>query len=71
MFAKHLEHDAHTRRYVIRQTETRGWEVLTEEDGLVQRRVLYDDWHRVEHARRRFDAEISRLEDAGWHERPS
>lgn len=70
MFARLLEYDTHTRRFVIRHSGIVGWEATTEQDGHVQSRAVYEDWHRVEGVRRRFNSEILRLEEAGWREWP-
>ena len=43
-----------------------GWEVREESDREVVRLVRYRDWHRVERARMRIDAEVLALEDRGW-----
>ena len=56
-----------TRRYTI-QTTKAGWEVRQELDRHVVRRAYYDDWHRVERARRAFIIEITTLRDDGWTE---
>jgi hypothetical protein len=53
------------RRYTI-QTTADGWEVREEVDREVVRRACYDDWHRVERARRAFIIEIATLRDQGW-----
>jgi hypothetical protein len=65
MFARALHNDQHKRRFAIIQTG-RFWEVLEELDSLVVRRVVYDDWHRVERARRVFAQEADSLCQAGW-----
>ena len=65
MYAKHLRHGEHTRRFEIR--EAGGvWEVQTLHDERVGTRVRYDDWHRVERLRLVFSVEIAKLEEAGW-----
>ncbi|MCC7179071.1 MAG: hypothetical protein IT177_11840 [Acidobacteria bacterium] len=64
-FTKHLRNDGHTRRYTIAMTSG-GWEVLEEEDSRVVRRVEYQDWHRVERARRIITIHTDQLQDAGW-----
>jgi hypothetical protein len=48
--------------------EASGWEVKDEEDRRVVRRVVYDDWHRVERARMTFAQEGMKLKDDGWKE---
>jgi hypothetical protein len=64
-FVRNLRNDLHTRRYTIEMTDG-GWEVLEEQDSRVVRRVEYQDWHRVERARRIFTIHSDQLQDAGW-----
>ena len=49
MYEKCLRHDGHTRRFAIAE-RSGAWEVRTEEDSQLVRKVRYDDWHRVERA---------------------
>ena len=65
-FIKSLRHDGHTRRYSIAMTGT-GWEVREEQDSRVVRRIEYQDWHRVERARRFMTNEANQLQNAGWN----
>jgi len=67
MFARALQKDRHQKRFTIVQTG-QYWEVLEEQDSRVVRRVVYDDWHRVERARRVFAQEVESLCQAGWVE---
>jgi hypothetical protein len=67
MFARVLRNDCHERSFSILQTGT-FWEVREERDKRVFRRVLYDDWHRVERAKRVFVEEVELLRQAGWVE---
>jgi hypothetical protein len=67
MFARALHKDQHKKRFSIVQTG-RFWEVLEEQDSLVVRRMVYDDWHRVERAKRVFTQEVASLCQAGWVE---
>ena len=67
MFARSLHKSPHTRRFLILETG-RHWEVREEEDNRVVRRVVYDDWHRVERARSAMAREISALSENGWTE---
>jgi hypothetical protein len=64
-FIRKLRNDEHTRRYSIEITDA-GWEVREEQDSRVVRRVAYQDWHRVERARRSMTIEANQLQDAGW-----
>ncbi len=65
MFVRALHNDQHKRRFCIVQ-HGGYWEVIEEKDSLVVRRVLYDDWHRVERAKRVFAQEADSLCQAGW-----
>ncbi len=66
MFARHLTHDGHSRRFSIAPAADRGWEVRDEHDSQVLRHVCYDDWHRVERARMEFLFQTAQLERSGW-----
>jgi hypothetical protein len=66
-FAKSIKKADHVRHYSIRPTNT-GWEVREEQDSQVVRQACYQDWHRVEHARRAFVLELSNLREEGWQE---
>ncbi len=65
MFNRSLRNADHTRRYSIAVTPA-GWEVRQEQDNRIVRRVEYQDWHRVERARRAIALEMHDLEAAGW-----
>jgi hypothetical protein len=67
MFARALHKDQHKKRFSIVQTG-HFWEVLEEQDSQVVRRRVYDDWHRVERAKRVFTQEVASLCQAGWVE---
>jgi hypothetical protein len=56
------------RRFSIVDAGSEGWEVRDERDHEVVKRVVYDDWHRVERARMNFRWEGEKLKDAGWNE---
>jgi hypothetical protein len=64
-FDKRLKHEGNTRRYSISPTET-GWEVREERDSKVVKKVRYQDWHRVERARRSITIELDDLQRQGW-----
>ena len=68
MFVQSLRKAAHTRRFTIRMVDTGGWEVRSELDTEILKRVVYDDWHRVERARATFVAEALQLKSSGWVE---
>jgi hypothetical protein len=68
-FAKIIRNADHIRRYTIQPVAT-GWEVRQEQDSQVVRRACYQDWHRVERARRAFVSEMSVLRQNGWIEVP-
>ena len=67
MFARAFHNNQHTKRFTIIQTD-RFWEVPEEQDSHVVRRVVYDDWHRVERARKAFARQAESLCEAGWVE---
>ena len=69
MFAFHktVRNGQHVRRYSIRSIET-GWEVHAQQDSHSIRHVRYDDWHRVERARRSMLEGIEALRLDGWVE---
>jgi hypothetical protein len=64
-FDKSLRYQEQTRRYSILATES-GWEVREERDREVVRTVHYQDWHRVERARRSITHEMRALQEKGW-----
>lgn len=66
MFTRELRQAGHVRRFTISASGGDGWEVREEQDSRLVRRVQYRDWHRVERAIMRIDAEVSDLEDRGW-----
>ena len=68
MYTQLFRRAAETRRFIIRKTGTRGWEVLDETDSTVLKRVRYEDWHRVERAIAVFAAEATALRESGWVE---
>jgi hypothetical protein len=66
-FDKSERNDQQVRRYSILTTDS-GWEVREERDSEVVRQVHYQDWHRVERARRSIAIELDQLERSGWSE---
>ena len=64
-FSRKLQYLDHTRRYSIAAT-TDGWEVREERDSKVVRQERYQDWHRVERARRSITTELEDLRNKGW-----
>ena len=66
-FTKQLRYLQHTHRFSISTTNS-GWEVREERDNKVVRRTTYQDWHRVERARRSFSIELDNLKSQGWSE---
>jgi len=66
-FDKSLRFLEKTRRYSIAATDN-GWEVREERDSEVVRKVHYQDWHRVERARRVISTELDVLQRQGWSE---
>jgi hypothetical protein len=66
MFNKELRHAGHVKRFSITEASGQGWEVREEADSQIVRRVQYRDWHRVERARMRIEAQVVELEARGW-----
>jgi hypothetical protein len=66
-FDKSLKFLEKTRRYSIAATDA-GWEVREERDSQIVRKVHYQDWHRVERARRSISIELDVLQRQGWSE---
>ena len=66
MFTRELKQAGHSRRFTINEVPGQGWEVREESDTELVRLVRYRDWHRVERARMRIDAETVALEGRGW-----
>ena len=65
MYQRQLRQAGHIRRYEI--SERGGaWEARALLDTEVVTHARYDDWHRVERARMRFDLEVVSLENRGW-----
>ncbi len=69
MYARTLTKASHVRKFSITPKESVGWEVREEADHGVVRHAYYEDWHRVERARRAFALEVKSLHDEGWTER--
>lgn len=65
MFSKSLRYQEHTLRFSIATTDG-GWEVREERDSRVVKTVQYQDWHRVERARRSIAIELDALQKQGW-----
>ena len=65
MYERQLRQAGHTRRYEINE-RLGAWEARALLDTEVVQQARYDDWHRVERARLRFDLEVVSLQDAGW-----
>jgi hypothetical protein len=68
MYARTLRKAHHERRFSIVDAGASGWEVRHEQDQNIVKRVLYDDWHRVERARMAIAAEAETLKSSGWNE---
>ena len=66
MFTRELKQAGHSKRFTIHEIPGQGWEVREESDTEVVRLTRYRDWHRVERARMRIDAEVVALEGRGW-----
>jgi hypothetical protein len=67
-FTKELRLAGHVRRFTIKESSGEGWELREEQDSELVRQIQYRDWHRVERARMRIDAEVCDLRDRGWTE---
>lgn len=68
MFAKELTNAGRTCRFMVFDLGADGWEVTVEEDDRIVRRVIYNDWHRVERALSMMSRQVSELEEHGWQE---
>jgi hypothetical protein len=66
-FDKSLQFLEKTLRYSIAATDA-GWEVREERNSEIVRKVQYQDWHRVERARRTISIELDSLRQQGWKE---
>lgn len=69
-FEKSVKFHQQTRRYSIAATDA-GWEVREERDSEVVKSVHYQDWHRVERARRSIVVELDDLQRKGWEVTPN
>jgi hypothetical protein len=67
MYARTLRNATHVRTFTI-TTGGMGWEVREEQDSRLIRHIYYDDWHRVERARKTFAEEVAALQRSGWVE---
>jgi hypothetical protein len=68
MYARTLRKADHERRFSIIDAGAAGWEIRHEENCQIIKRVVYDDWHRVERARMTMAHEAETLKSAGWNE---
>jgi hypothetical protein len=59
----------HALRWIITK-RLRGWEIRHERDSVVERAVVYDDWHRVERELKLIDRQLDILRRAGWVDVP-
>ena len=66
MFTRELKQAGHVKRFTVREAQGDGWEVREEVDSQLVSRARYHDWHRVERALMRIDAQVSDLERQGW-----
>ena len=66
MFTRELKQAGHRKRFSISEVPGEGWEVREETDSEPVRVLKYRDWHRVERARMRIDAEVLDLKSRGW-----
>jgi hypothetical protein len=68
MYARIFRKAAQTKRFIISDASSAGWEVREEQDSEIVRSVRYNDWHRVERALMHFRREAATLRDRGWKE---
>ena len=66
-FVKSIKKADQVRTFTI-QPAASGWEVREEQGDEVIRQRCYQDWHRVERARRAFTIELISLREEGWQE---
>jgi hypothetical protein len=66
MFDFHLVSAHHMRHYSIMRAAHHGWEVRFEEDQVLRRFNVYQDWHRVERVLASFNLEVAELIARGW-----
>jgi hypothetical protein len=71
MYARMLRKASRTRRFTITHLPSAGWDVREEQDSRVLRRVVYQDWHRVERASLAFALQAQSLIESGWVEAES
>ena len=68
MYARMLRKASTTRRFTITHLQSAGWDVRDEQDSRVLRRMVYQDWHRVERASLAFALQAQSLIASGWEE---
>ena len=68
MYARMLRKASATRRFTITHIHDAGWDVREEQDSRILRRVIYQDWHRVERASLAFSMQAQSLIASGWEE---
>ncbi len=68
MYARALRKASTIRRFTITHLQSTGWDVRDEQDSRVLRRVVTQDWHKVERASLAFSLEIQALLERGWTE---
>ena len=68
VYARHLSQGEHSRDFTVDLQPSVGWLARDAEDTRTLHEHLYDDWHRVELAIRRFTVEVARLKTEGWLE---
>jgi hypothetical protein len=66
-FTRRVRKADQIRRFTIQPAAT-GWEVKEEQDNTIVRERRYQDWHRVEQARRAMVIELRQLTENGWSE---
>ena len=68
LYTRSLRRASDIRRFTISSADSSGWQVREEQNSRVLREARYDDWHRVERARKSFSLRAESLASAGWTE---
>jgi hypothetical protein len=68
LYARSLRRASDVRRFTISNAGSAGWQVREEQNSCVVHEICYDDWHRVERAKKSFSLRAESLTSAGWTE---
>ena len=66
LYTHSLRRASDIRRFTISNAGSAGWKVREEQNSRVVREICYDDWHRVERAKKAFQLRAESLASAGW-----